>query len=508
MKKIRNLGCLLLLVFAFLLLTACGAKQTNQPADTQAESRDGQDIVTEGPRNDVADLPEDLNFGGKIFTIRSIVQNAAAREFEAALNGSVIDQAVYNKNRALEETYGCLILNNETVGNTNTDQMLQEISAMVSAGTYENQILVTAGYRMCSLAINGLLADIYTMDAIDVGKDYYSQGYNEALSIGESQYLITGKLSMSYYRYMLVMFYNRTLFSDFGVEDPQELVFAQEWTMEKAAEIAQQIYQDNGNPETNIYGYVGFVGGDSSQTDGFMSATDMRVLSKDETNYYRLDINQNRFSGAIDQILRLLYSEGSYVSTSIGNETVQNRFTAGTAGMMAFRLYVVENSDMVGLGNTGLGYGILPLPKQDTVQEDYISYVQDQCFLFGFPSSLTEEEKQLVGLFFEAFASDTYAVVKSVYYEKALTTRYLDEPSTRIMEIIDTNVYVDPINVYLTTAFYFTTGRLRQIYGDPDQYSIASILATYVTSGRLQQEIDDLNETYQSIANGTFEASE
>ena len=137
-----------------------------------------------------------------------------------------------------------------------------------------------------------------------------------------------------------------------------------------------------------------------------------------------------------------------------------------------------------------------------------MSYVQDQCFLFGFPSSLTEEEKQLVGLFFEAFASDTYAVVKSVYYEKALTTRYLDEPSTRIMEIIDTNVYVDPINVYLTTAFSFTTGRLRQIYGDPAQYSIASILATYVTSGRLQQEIDDLNETFQSIANGTFEASE
>ena len=121
---------------------------------------------------------------------------------------------------------------------------------------------------------------------------------------------------------------------------------------------------------------------------------------------------------------------------------------------------------------------------------------------------LSEEEKQQVALFFEAYASDSYQVVKSTYYERTLTSRYLDEPSVQIMEIIDTNVYVDPVNVYLVTAFSFTTQRLRQIYGDPAKYNIATILAEYLTSGLLEEEVNEVNTTFQEIANGTFEPEE
>ena len=504
MKICTKLICALLLLATLLTLAACGGKE-----DPPAESTGGQQTTggdaTDEPRNDVADLPEDLDFKGKTFTIRSIVQAAAAREFEASLDGSIIDQAVYNRNRALEEKYGCLIMNDEDVGNTNTTQMFDEVNNMVKGGLYNNQILVTASYRMCALAMNGLLTNIRTMNAIDEGKDYYSQGYNEALSIGDAQYLITGKFSMAYYRYIIGMFYNRQLFNDFGVENPQELVLNQEWTMEKAAEIVKDMYVDQGSPADNTYGYVCFVGGDSSVTDGFMSATGMTVLTKDENNYYQVSVDTARFSSAVDKILGLLYGESSYATTE-GDHA--KYFTDSHAGMMNYRLYIVESEDMVRLGHTGLGYGLLPIPKMDSSQEDYISYVQDQCFAFGFPISMPEEEKQQVALFFEAYASDSYQVVKSTYYERTLTSRYLDEPSVQIMEIIDTNVYVDPVNVYLVTAFSFTTQRLRQIYGDPAKYNIATILAEYLTSGLLEEEVNEVNTTFQEIANGTFEPEE
>lgn len=509
MKICLKIGCGLILLSMFFTLASCNRRSDSNPTTTRQTFESGGS--NEPPKNDVADLPADLNFGNDVFTIKSLVQTYAQGEFETEPNGNIIDEAVFTRNKILEEKYNCVIKADETVGDTNTDNMLAEATNMVMSGSYENQILVTAGHRMCKLAINNLLADIMTMDAVNPAKDYYSQGYNEALSVGKSQFLITGRFSISFYRYMMVMYYNRTLFNDYGVEDPYELVFHQKWTFEKAAELTTQIYLDRGNVNDTVYGYIAFVGTGSSQQDCFMSAADLRVVTKDENNLYQLNVNTQRCSGAIDKFLTLLYDEHSYSSAkweTSGNKAVASKFENGTAGMMTFRLYEVETSAMIDMGRTGLGYGILPLPKYDEAQEDYISYIQDQCFFFGFPITLPEEDKQEVGLFFEAYASESYAKVKPAYYERALTSRYLDERSTRIMSIIDTNLYIDPANVYIGSGISFNTTKLRKIYGDPSTYSISSILAEYVSNGTLQLEIDNLNAVYERIRNGTFQREE
>ncbi len=503
MKLYLKVVCALLLAATLFGLVACSgggepSKTETTPAGTKATE---ENVTTEEPRNDIADLPEDLNFGGEKFTIRSLVQTVAAGEFEAAQNGSVIDQAVYGRNRALEEKYNCVVLSEEAVGDTNNSRMLKE--AQTDDGSNKRQILVTAGYRMCNLATTGLLANIRTMEGIDLSKDYYSQGHNEALSYeNDYQYLITGRMSMSFYRYMMVMFYNRTLFSTYNVEDPYELVINQKWTFEKAAEIASQMYVDNGNVTDSIYGFVGYVGGGSSQTDGFMSAANMRVIGKDENDRYTAVFDSTRFDDSMGKILKLLRSNGSYVSSTWeenGNLAVQGKFANGTAGMIAYRLFFVENSDMVALGNTGLGYGILPLPKADTTQTDYVSYVQDQCFLFGFPKTLPNEMREKVGWFFEAYASESYRVTKDTYYEKALTLRYLDAKSKTIMGIIDSKVYVDPANVYLSDYFKFTTARLRKICSG--EMTVSEVIEKYVkgTDNLLESQIKDLNELYGKL---------
>lgn len=493
---IRLLGLMLALLTLTTVLASCSGGK-NEPTDTTGGGEN--EGTTEAPTNDVADLPEDLDFGGEIFTIRSVVQTYAQKEFEAGLNGTLIDQAVYRRNRSIEQDYNCLILNEETVGNTNTNEMLEETKKLVEGGYTQKQILVTAGYQMCRLAINGLLKDVTTMEGIDLEKDYYSQGYNKALSIGTAQYLVTGKMSMAYYRYMLVMFYNRDLFAAAGIEDAQDVVLNGEWTFEKAAEFAEDLYVDTGDESTSTYGYYCFVGSGSSQTDGFMSAVDMQVLSKDENNYFKIDANFTRISTAMDKILGLLYSSGSVVSTKFSNQGTVDVFCEGRAAMINYRLFVVENSEMIKRGQTGRGYGLLPIPKMDSTQDDYVSYVQDQCFLFGFLTILDDVMTQKVGWFFEAYASESYRVTKETYYEKALTLRYMDIPSIAIMEIIDTNVYIDPLNVYLSSAFSFTTETLRNIYGDPTNYTITQYLAKYITGGKLQEQVDDLNDVYKEL---------
>ena len=76
MKLYRKLICALLLAATLFGLVACSGggelgKTETKPSGTKVTD---ESVTTEEPRNDIADLPEDLNFGEEKFTIRSLVQ--------------------------------------------------------------------------------------------------------------------------------------------------------------------------------------------------------------------------------------------------------------------------------------------------------------------------------------------------------------------------------------------------------------------------------------------------
>ena len=67
----------------------------------------------------------------------------------------------------------------------------------------------------------------------------------------------------------------------------------------------------DGLTDDDTYGYYLFTGGNSSETDAFMAACDLSVISKDESNYYVIDVDVNKFDSAISNVLNLLRSEGN-----------------------------------------------------------------------------------------------------------------------------------------------------------------------------------------------------
>lgn len=349
MKRFLRCTAFLLVVAMLLAMgVACKKKDDGEDADTTtAENVTTTTASGEKPPNDRDDLPDGLDFGGKVFTIYSRVQPQAAGEFfQESRDGGVIAEAVFDRNAKVKERLNCKIENKEVSGNTNDDTMLTEITAMVQGGTAEYQILTTAGYRMCTLSYNGLLVNYNDLEYVDLNKDYYSQGYNRALSAGKAQYLATGTFTLGYYRYLMVNLFNKKMFAEKGVEEPYQLVRDQKWTFEAMANIVKLFYNDNngdGNHDNeDTYGYVLFTGPDSSFTDGFMSACNLRVLSKDSNNYYTIDINQGRFSDAIDEMLGLIFNSGTLSGKNLSHEITYGKFSNSTAAMITTRLYGVR----------------------------------------------------------------------------------------------------------------------------------------------------------------------
>lgn len=507
LKKRLALFCAILLLL--VALASCGTK-TEKPKSTETATTTGGEDQTEEIRNDVDDLPDDLDFEQHTIRLFSYVQSETVREMLQEESGvNVVQDAMVKRNLNLEDRLNCRIEVYERVGDTNSNFITDEITNLINGGFDTYNIMTTAGYRMCGMAQLGHFANLLDLPFINTEKDYYSQGYNDALSVGNAQYLLTGQFSLSYYRYMIGMFFNKNLFTDAGVEYPYQTVLNGDWDFHEVAELSANFYIDlNGQGDVNVddqFGYVMWAGSGSSLTDGYMASAGLRVVGKDGENFYVSDLSSTaNFSNAIDKILEMMYSDGSYTSSTYFD--VVGKFTAGTAALTSFRLFFLEETGMKNLGETKQGYGILPLPKSDSeTQDEYYSYIQDQCLLYAIPRTVGGAKRVESSQFLEAYASESYQTVKSAYYERALTTRYAKDPeSVRMLEIMESSTFFDPANIYIGTAFKaFGTTQLRDMYASGTN-TISSLLKG--KRDLIVEEVIKLNQTFQELWKASEEA--
>jgi hypothetical protein len=61
------------------------------------------------------------------------------------------------------------------------------------------------------------------------------------------QYLVSGSMAISNFRYMFVTLYNKRMFSDVGLTDPYDVTKNGDWTLDYQASIISNLYRDDGN---------------------------------------------------------------------------------------------------------------------------------------------------------------------------------------------------------------------------------------------------------------------
>ena len=508
MKLIKQIMCFALAVLMLLTVVSCsdnskkGGEGTTTPQQTTpppSEEKTWKPGIPEG-------FLIDEEGNGREVVLRSRVQPANANSFFAKRDGDVVHNAVYDRNKELSDWLGCVIRVEEFAGSTNDDAMYEEIQMLAETPMYH--VITTATYKMVRLAVEGLLHDLACQQYIDLEMDYYDDGYNTALNAGGRQYLVSGKLSLSWYRYQIVTIFNRNLFKQANVEYPYEVVLNREWDIAKMNEYANEFYSDlNGDgmkDEYDRYGYYVFVGSASSQTDGFMGAFNLRMVDKNAEGYYTMrEFDSTPWVTAMGAFTDMLRSEGVYASdtfeVSNGNTAVEKKFANQEAAMITYRMYIVESDEYVALSRDKEGYGILPLPMADKdTQEDYVSYVQDQVLSFGIPEAMVGQDMITATAFLEAFSWVSYVTTVPAYYEKALTKKYvIDEKSKGMIAIVDSNIIVDPVNVYYGTYFNFTTGTLRTVYAGAD---VSELIASKIQAENgFESYVQKLNDMLYAL---------
>ena len=93
-------------------------------------------------------------------------------------------------------------------------------------------------------------------------------------------------------------------------------------------------------------------------------------------------------------------------------------------------------------------FGILPVPKYDEAQEEYIQYVDSWC-LSPVVVPVNASNPERTGFIIEAIAEESKNYLSAPYYDKVLNGKVLrDDESSEMLDIVLNNFVLDNCDLY------------------------------------------------------------
>ena len=515
----RSLALILALIMLVAICVGCantsdnGEEQgadttTAAPADNDPAGNDttAQGDTTEQPADTedlayVADLPDDLNFGDKTINIFSTGQAFSKDEFDApSMNGATVNDAVYTRNLAVEDALG-VRLNVIVADPSSVYNVGNAVRNAVATGDKSYDIATMPGYTHTAYVLEGDFYNLLNVENLDLDKLYWTQGFNQIMSNGNSQYVTCGAYSLSMYRNMYITLYNKPVFQANGLEDLYDLVKADKWTFTKQTEMVANLYNDlNGNSERDASDFYGFVTGASTSVDPYWVGFNMPIMSLQD-GVYSVDYDTEKLIDIVTNVQNMLFrNEGVYcvgkTGTADGSDktVIISQFATGNAAMCTTMIFQIEN--YLTPNNFEPEYGIAPIPKYNENQEDYYTHIQDRLSVMGIVATVADSDLPMMGAVMECIAEQSYKYIYPAYYENALSYKYLQNPqSVEMLDLIYHSIKVEGTFIY--SSKFAMLGQLRTIVSS-DNNRISSMLKGY--NRKWQSGADELNEALEKLS--------
>lgn len=491
--------CVLLL--AALLLTGCG----NSTAETTAGETDTAAAETAAPETETTraqtkdSLPEDLDFGGLSMPILYRGCEADIIEIlqEEELTGEPVSDAVYNRNNSVEERLNVKFAY-LPMGTGTADAFPADAKASIVAGSDDFNIVSWNQFSSVALCLENMVMDLQNAPYLDLSQPWWNDEYMEILQIGDQKrFYLMGDICLNALRVTAATFFNQKLYNDvFGdYNDLYELVLEGGWTVDQLKAMGEAGYQDlNGDGIMNYGDIFGIDTTTISHCDYFAYCAGFQVSARDENGMPYLTLQNEHNYNIIDKFIDLYWNSGNglFIEKDAGgafNGTVYvEDFSSDTILFMPHWFKICEN-----LRDMESGYGVIPYPKYDESQEDYISLVHDSASLFFLPQTCSSMEESCAVL--EAMCAETYRTVMPAYYEVALKRQYArDDISAGMIDLIHDTSMTDFGYVYNYSIGSVGT-IMRNVIGKNQNY--ASAVAS--VESKAEAQLAELIETYTSL---------
>lgn len=441
MKKhfpLRSLALILALLMLSTMFAACGKPaddSTDTKAPTSGTSADGlttAPVETEAPETEYpAPQVENTNYTGKELRI---LANEPRTEFPYSEiyysedTGDIINDAIFKRNTQITEKYGITI----TTTDVSTGQGPKTFTTAIQADTNDFHF---ASIRICdimSAASQGYLADVSTLPYLSLDAPWYYQNMRQSLSIGGEEYLLIGYFNMRVFDTLTFMGFNKNLAEKYQITGLNELALDGKWTIDKMHEYAQQVSIDI-NQDGKLWGedQIGLKSHSGYILSFFvgMGGSFVEKNSDDIPTYSGLSAKNEQL---LSDLAKIIYDSSSAIHGLAAD--IKFETDPFAEDRMLFTPQLVYG--MRGLSEAGVNYGILPFPKADESQENYISHTHSKLgTAVGIPNNNTEMEMT------SALVADlmylSHKIIYPAHIEKAMQMRYSpEEDSTEMLKLL------------------------------------------------------------------------
>ncbi len=477
----RKLAFLLAVLMIFGVSAACAANPVDgmeTKSETAAESETLSEQITE-------DVPE-KDYSGASFRVL-VRPGSYIKEFYVESDtGDVVDTAVFNRNRTIEERFNIEFEFNESSHfNYETDAQ-----KTITAGDDAYELVLPHARAATMYGQEDLLISWYDLEYVNLEKPWWNQNVVEQFTLYDKLYCMTGSLSYLSLGMSFGMFFNKNLFDDMNIAYPYETVNANTWTFDKLAETALKSSKDlNGDGVISMSDdQFGYTTHDWHGCMNVLWAQGGSVSGKDNTDELVLTLSNERTVDIFSRYFELLADESSYVMNSekTGQYSVEIMFGEGRSAFLEFSLISMETLRSY----ETVEFGVVPSPKYDESQENYITMMNAATSLFCVP--ITVSDTEYISIILEAWSAESYRVTIPAYFDIALKTKYSrDDDSAAMLDLIlkistvDLVYYsnnFDPLSSVGYKLFHDTNHNFSSFYKSnekPSQKKLEKIIEAY-----------------------------
>lgn len=431
---------LTLAITAALMLSAfsCGSGGEGKDNSTSAPESTGEE--TTAPE-ETDGLPEkDMDkFELKIVHFDGNWLSWALTKLDAeSETGDRLNDAIYKRNRNMEERFNCEI--NVTGKETIT---ASDIQSEIMAG--DSNYDVWFMYDNWTLGAVEYLLPWEELPYINLDREWWNPSATEVFNLEGKTYAAAGNYSLSVLSRASGFAFNKDIYNKMNrSENIYDLAREGKWTIDVMYDTAKNAYIDlDGDSSMNENDQYGISGSWKETFWRFLSGSDVRFISKDSNSDPVFDLQKNE--AAINKMLKIfdLFTEkGIYYNPQTKDvHSVQDSEEIFADGRLLFK--TVNLFDLEALRTCDIDIGILPCPKYDENQENYYapSFGAEISVLL---KTLPEERKENVGMLLEALAYDTNANILPEYKEVLLKTKLArDNESEEMIDIIINSISFD-----------------------------------------------------------------
>ncbi len=449
MKNSKRITALLLLLAMLLPTTAaCGESEQQETETNAAETTADAVPAIEESETDIADtpdtLPAGLDFGGETYTIHVRGDDSPWKDFYAEESSAeVVEEATYLRNMLVEERLNIALEFVRGEGWNGYDTAITTFRNMIAGGDSTYDMIAGWSARIPSIAISGLLTDLYTLAYLDLEQPWWIQSLVDELTIKNRIYFATGDIVKTALQNAYLFYFNKSVAEEYKVNDMYELVFEGRWTIDAMSERIAAVYKDtNGNGVKDGEDVVGTKWAAGNDIVGFLQSSKIQMITRDEDGLPQLELETDKLVTLVEKVYAVVYeNDGAMVDKEF-------KINAGDMfknDQMLLMSGIFEHAAV--WRDMESDFGMLPYPKFDEAQDGYYTRIHDGIALMCVP--ITCAKMDSVGAVLEALAAEGYRRITPALYDVALKSKYpRDEESQRVLDLVRSGSYLNFASVY------------------------------------------------------------